>query len=102
MEEESTVTRALLSFAALLFAFLAQAAEVPAEGFAVWTADSMRRVSPMEKPGEIRRQSAIAIMMARNERESCQILLTCGKYKELSNVSAELSGLLQSGWGDSF
>ena len=96
MEEESTVTRALLSFAALLFAFLAQAAEVPAEGFAVWTADSMRRVSPMEKPEEIGRQSAIAIMMARNERESCQILLTCGKYKELSNVSAELSGILDA------
>ena len=69
---------------------------VPSDGFAVWTADSMRRVGLHTYPDETERSSpAVAeLAIARNERESAQICITCGPRKDLSKVNVELSALV--------
>ena len=69
---------------------------VPAGEFAVWTADSMRRVGLHTYPdgSEMSSPASAEIAIARNERESAQICITCGSKRSLSNVNVELSPLV--------
>ena len=69
--------------------------------FVVWTADSMRRVSPLTFPDESERRGppAVEIAMARNERESAQICITCGSARSLTDVRVELSPLVSEASG---
>ena len=77
---------------AVLFA---QANELSYDGFAVWTADSMRRVTPMTMPvAEEMSAPSASMVLGRNERESVQVLLTCGSRRELADVTATLSSLV--------
>ena len=80
---------------------------VGAGDYAVWTADSMDKVTPLTYPGRdvLAKPPSIALELARNERESAQICLTCGARRELKGVELELSPLknaagveLKGGW----
>ncbi len=53
---------------------------VPQDGFAVWTADSMRKVTPLTFPtrAELTQPKAVSLELAKRERESFQIQVTCG------------------------
>jgi hypothetical protein len=73
--------------------------ELPASpvqhGVAVWTADSMRRVSPLTYPtaAELAAEKAIRLELARNEHESAQIQLTAANDAGWEEGSVALSPL---------
>ena len=69
-------------------------AHVAADGLGVWTADSMRAVSPGVFPtrAELARPE-IALQLVRNERESAQVCLTAGAGREWRGVTLAVSQL---------
>ena len=89
----------------LLAADMASASAVPKaiplspNGVAVWTADSMRVVTPLTFPSADERSRApeVSLDLARRERESAQVLVSVGNARELSNVDVELSPLVSAG-----
>ncbi|HNX36485.1 MAG TPA: DUF4091 domain-containing protein [Kiritimatiellia bacterium] len=59
---------------------------------AVWTADSMRRVTPLTDPTEAETSSPeIVLELARNECESAQVLVTAGDAGPVADVTVELA-----------
>ena len=66
---------------------------------AVWTADSMRMVTPLTFPSAAERGGAptICLELARRERESAQVLVSTGAALELPDVDVRLSPLVSSG-----
>ena len=61
-------------------------------GYAVWVADSMRRVTPLTYPTADEAASpAIVLELARNECESAQILITAGDGAQVADVTVELT-----------
>ena len=70
---------------------------VPENGFAVWTADSMRKVTPLTFPvAEEVASPAVEIELAANESESAQILVSAGFGGGLQNVTVEIGSLKDS------
>lgn len=63
---------------------------------AVWTADSMRCVTPRTHPSlaEVEQRDGIVLDVARNESESAQILVTAGAAEPVRRVAVELSPLV--------
>lgn len=62
----------------------------------VWTADSMRRISPLTFPSaeELAEGAcAVDVELARHERESAQIVVSTGDERELAGCTVELSPL---------
>lgn len=58
----------------------------------VWTADSMRCVTPLTRPSEAEAAApAIALELARNECESAQILVTACDASAVSNASVDVT-----------
>ena len=53
---------------------------VPRDGFGVWTTDSMRRVTPLTFPtgAELAASKTVTVELAKRERESFQLQVTCG------------------------
>jgi len=67
------------------------------ERCAVWTADSMRCITPLTYPTEAEMAAPeIVLDVARNECEAAQILITAGDAEAVSNVNVELSALTGS------
>ena len=68
---------------------------VASDAFAVWTADSMSKVTPCTYPTkeELAAPAAIRLTLARNERESAQICVTCGAKCEWKSATLELPTL---------
>ncbi|MFA7174910.1 MAG: glycoside hydrolase domain-containing protein [Kiritimatiellia bacterium] len=67
-------------------------------GCAVWTADSMRRVTPLTYPSEVEIISPkIILELARNESESAQLLITASDDAPIADVTVELTTLSDSG-----
>lgn len=67
---------------------------LPPDGFAIWPADSMRLVTPLDFPGERERAAGFASLeLARGEREGVQVCLTTGAEATFGNVELELSEL---------
>ena len=74
-------------------AFFAAALDLCAvAGTTVWTASPMTRVTPVSTPPSDA-SAEISLSLARRERESAQILVTCDADKELQSVSLELDPL---------
>lgn len=71
---------------------------LPPQGFCVWTADSMRKVTPLTFPSAAERlaKACISLQLAKGERESAQVLLTTGPDRELDGVELVLSPLVNS------
>ena len=71
---------------------------VSADAFAVWTADSMSKVTPCTYPTkeDLSVPAAIRISLARNERESAQICITCGTNLEWKACTLELPKLVNA------
>ena len=71
---------------------------LPPQGLCVWTADSMRKVTPLTFPTEAERLSpaAVSLQLAKGERESVQVLLTTGAARELPDVELALSPLVSA------
>ncbi len=64
---------------------------------AVWTADSMRNVTPLTYPTGIEMESPdIALELARNECESAQILITAGDGGAVENVTMEVAAFVDA------
>ena len=61
---------------------------------AVWTADSMRMVTPLTFPKADERRAAIELELAGRERESAQVLVSTGDGCELSEVDVTISPLV--------
>jgi len=68
-----------------------------AHGCAVWTADAMRRVTPLTYPAEEDRNTGIALEVGRNESESAQLLVTASDEGEAADVTVRLTPLLGAG-----
>ena len=66
------------------------------DGLCVWTANSMRKVTPLTFPSREERETpaSISVSLAKGERESAQILLTTGPGREVDGVSLSLSPLV--------
>jgi len=59
---------------------------------AVWTADSMRCVTPLTYPSDAEAAApAVVLELARGERESAQVLITAGDAGPVADVSVELT-----------
>ena len=72
--------------------FAAALGLVSAAGTEVWTASHMVRVTPSSRfPDDAGRE--ISLSLARRERESAQILVTCGADAGLSAVVLEIEPL---------
>ena len=76
----------------------AQTGAVPRNGYAVWVADSMRVVTPLTFPGkkEISEPCIVDVELARRERESFQIAITCGGARAWTNGNVRVSALKNS------
>ena len=60
---------------------------------AVWTADSMRRVYPLDFPSAAERAApAIELELARGECESAQVCVSCGKGVPAGDASLSVAG----------
>lgn len=68
------------------------ASTVPKGKTKVWTADSMRLVTPLTFPAK-NAPCAIAVKLARRERESAQVLVSTAADVELDAVTLEISPL---------
>ena len=68
---------------------------IAARSFAVWTADSMRKVTPCTYPSaaDLAAPRQIRLAMMKNERESAQICITCGSARELAEARLRMSPL---------
>ncbi len=67
-------------------------------GCAVWTADSMRRVTPLIYPSEAEAASpGIFLELARNECESAQLLITASDDGAMADVTVELTTFSDAG-----
>ena len=67
-------------------------------GCAVWTADSMRRVTPLTYPSDAEMEpEGIALDLARNEWESAQILVTASDAGPVKGVTVELTPFQSAG-----
>jgi len=67
-------------------------------GCAVWTADSMRRVTPLTYPSGAEAASPkIVLELARNECESAQLLVTAGDDGPVADVTVELTAFADAG-----
>ena len=68
---------------------------VPRDGCAVWTVDSMCRVTPLTFPTkeEIARPPCVELDVARRERESFQVAVSCGHARAWTNGSVTVSAL---------
>ena len=64
----------------------------PPDGVTVWTADSMEMVTPLARPPAGAKKS-ISLTLARRERESAQVLVSCGADSELAGVTLEIGRL---------
>ena len=64
----------------------------PPDGVTVWTASPMDWVTPLSRPPS-GAEKKIAVSLARRERESAQILISCGRDTELSGVTLEIDPL---------
>ena len=64
----------------------------PPAGVTVWTAGPMDWITPLAVP-PARAPKAISISLARRERESAQILVSCGADTELAGVTLEIDPL---------
>ena len=64
----------------------------PPDGVTVWTASPMDLVTPLTPPpdGAARK---VDVSLARRERESAQLLVSCGRNTELSGVTLEIDSL---------
>ena len=64
----------------------------PPDGVTVWTASPMDWITPLSlpPPGATKK---IAVSLARRERESAQLLISCGRDAELSGVTLEIDPL---------
>lgn len=72
-------------------------AAVPSGKNAVWIADSMRRVTPLDYPTtEEVRSPEIALELMRNESESVQLNLTAAEDVDLRDVDLRLPRLMRS------
>ena len=71
---------------------------LPADGVVVWAADSMQRVTPLTFPDERARSAppVVEIELARNERESFQIVISTGDAAERNGVTLEIPELKTS------
>ena len=71
---------------------------VARDAVAVWVADSMRKVTPCTYPGkeDLAVPASIRLNMARNERESAQICVTCGAAREWKAATLELPELVNA------
>ncbi len=64
-------------------------------GYAVWTADSMRCITPLTYPSDAEAAApAIALELARNESESAQILITASDAGPVADVTVELAAFI--------
>ena len=68
---------------------------VPCDGYAVWLADSMRVVTPLTFPKkeEVAASKRIELDVARRERESFQVAVTCGGNRAWTNGNVKVSVL---------
>ena len=64
----------------------------PPDGVTVWTASPMDWVTPLTVPPAGAAKS-ISLSLARRERESAQLLVSCGADTELSGVTLEIGAL---------
>jgi hypothetical protein len=67
-------------------------------GCAVWTADSMRRVTPLTYPSEaeLKRVPQVRLDVARNESESAQILVTASADGPVKDVEVALTPFMNA------
>lgn len=67
---------------------------IPADGFAVWTSDAMRKVTPLTFPtaDEVRAPS-VGLELAGGERESAQLLVTVGPQAAWTAGTVEIGEL---------
>ena len=63
----------------------------------VWTADSMRMVTPLTFPKADERRAAIELELAGRERESAQVQISTGDGRELSDVDVKISPFVAAG-----
>lgn len=68
---------------------------LPPDGWRVWTADSMDRVTPLTFPVD-KRRAGIDLDLARNESESAQIVVSTGRACEWTQGNLALSPLKQA------
>lgn len=68
---------------------------VSGDGFAVWVADSMRRITPLTFPGkkDLAGPCKVELELARRERESFQIAITCGGGQSWMDGNVRISAL---------
>lgn len=67
---------------------------LPPEGFAIWPADSMRIVTPLDFPTAAERAAGgVALELARGEREGVQVCLSTGAGAEFTGVTLDVSAL---------
>lgn len=64
----------------------------PPAGVTVWTASPMETITPLAVP-PARFPKPISVSLARRERESAQILVSCGADTELAGVTLEIDPL---------
>ena len=64
----------------------------PPDGVTVWTASPMDWITPLSLPPPDATKK-IAVSLARRERESAQLLISCGRDTELSGVTLEIAPL---------
>ena len=64
----------------------------PPDGVTVWTASPMDWITPLSLPPPVATK-AISLSLARRERESVQLLVSCGRDTELSGVTLEIDPL---------
>ena len=67
----------------------------PPDGVTVWTASPMKTVTPLTLPPADAKRS-ISLTLARRERESAQVLVSCGADSELAGVTLEIGRLKDS------
>ena len=70
----------------------------PPDGVTVWTAGSMDCITPLATP-PAGAAKEISLSLARRERESAQVLVSCGEDTELSGVTLEIAPLKDASGG---
>lgn len=71
---------------------------LPKDSLCVWTADSMRKVTPLTFPTAAERltEARVSLQLAKGERESAQVLITTGEACELPCVELSLTPLVNA------
>ena len=66
----------------------------PPAGITVWTASAMDMLTPLAvPPAKVCKSISLSLSLARRERESAQLLVSCGADTELSGVTVEIDPL---------